>query len=1806
MTTHPFRFILFLLICVSIPLTATAQVVDIPDPNLETAIAITLDKSWGDPITTADMARLTHLNVREANISDLTGLEHATNLTKLELVNNHVSDLSPLAGLTNLTYLQLLGNSASNLSPLVGLTNLETLLLRENGISDLSPLSGLTNLTRLGLASNNISNLSSLSGLTNLETLGLRNNNISNISPLAQLTRLAKVVLNHNNISDLSPLADLTNLTRLELEDNNISDISTLAGLTNLTQLRLVRNNISDISALAGLTNLTWLGIWYNNITDISPVAGLTNLTWLSFGANIITDISPVAGLTNLTELWLDANTITDISAVASLTNLKGLWLYNNNISDLSPVVANTGLGSGDIVNVHINPLSYPSLHTHIPALQSRGVTVEFDNRTLQTLLKISGTVTPSDNLLIVEVRDSEGVPFEGVAVTFTVTSGGGTLSATTVTSNTNGRAQTTLTLGSTGEPNNVEASVAGVVQTVTFSDVPEPTVHIPDPHLHAAIAQAVGKGAGVPITVGDMETLTRLEARNANISDLTGLEFATNLTWLNLSYEEVEWRRVNSNAVSDLSPLAGLTKLRELWLHYNNISDLTPLSGLTSLKQLEAGANSITDISAVAGLTNLERLGLWDNAITDISAIAGLTNLRGVWLWDNAITDISVVAGMANLRWMSFGGNNVSDISAVAGLTNLTELHLPNNNISDFSVVADLKNLERLNLGSNNITNLSFLSGLTNLRNLSLGHNRITDISPLIGLTKLRDLHLDGNRITDIAPLSGLPQLRYVNLNWNRITDISPLVGKTELTRVNLWGNFLSYPSLRTHIPTLQGRGVNVEFEDRTPSTLRKISGDQHGSPAAPLPKPFVVEVRDRRNRTFAGVPVTFAITAGGGALSITSTETDPNGRTESTLTLGSGTGANTVSVSAAGIQQTVTFNAVAREGIIIPDSKLRTAIGIALNKSFGETITPSDMAALTSLEAEEAGISDLTGLELATNLTELRLGRNNISDISAVAGLTNLTQLDLGRNNISDISAVAGLTNLTQLDLGRNNISDISAVARLTDLTGLGLWGNTISDISPVVRLTKLTRLDLGGNNISNISAVARLTNLTDLSLWGNTISDISVVKGLTKLRSLDLWDNTISDISVVKGLTHLTRLNFNNNSVSDISVVKGLTNLTRLHLHSNSVSDISAVAGLTHLTRLALSNNSVSDISAVAGLTNLTELSFGDNSVSDISVLASLIHLRELEFWNNSVSDISVLASLTQLAVLSLGGNSISDISPLVDNTELGSEDWILLWGNPLSYPALRTHIPTLQGRGVNVEFEDRTPTTLRTISGYNQKGVSGETLANPFVVEVQDEWGRAFAGVPVTFRVTAGGGTLSVTSTETDENGRAQATLTVGSDVGLNTISVSAVEIQQPVSFNAVSESIQFDLSMPVGISLIHVPLKVTTVDGVAKTIASIADLYDALGGAENVSFLITYDSQNQEWFSYFGTSDTDTPADRALTDDMGIVASMTTRVSVQLTGNPLGTDGNSIINLASGLNLIGIPLRDERINRVSDLLTLDGIKDNVPVIILSDNGEFKTVGRAGDPGDVEITGGQAFILNAQQAATVAISGEGWTNGSGITAAPLVGNALLQTDTTPVVALRGAIVDEATRFKVESFRVTVKNLSTDRVVTGVTRDEGVGYQLTVVEVETGRAARIGDILEITARSPHPLIGVEPLQYTITAEDVKRSLIQLPELVAYEIPAETELLRNYPNPFNPETWIPYRLAEDAFVTLTIYDLTGQVVRTLEVGHQVAAVYESRSKAIYWDGRNEVGESVASGVYFYHLLAGDYSATRKMVILK
>ena len=384
--------------------------VAIPDPNLRAAIAAALGKERAAPITHAEIKTLNRLEANDSGISDLTGLEFATNLSYLnlsswpsdDLPDNNISDVSPLTGLTDLTTLLIGGNNVSDLSPLSKLTNLTELWLESNSISVVSHLSGLPDLKELSLSDNNISDVSPLTGLTDLTTLLIGGNNVSDLSPLSRLTNLTYLILNTNNIANISALAKLTNLDRLFLSQNSIEDISALSKLTNLIELWLEHNQIEDISALSGLTRLTYLTLNANNIMNISALAKLTSLTRLLLGNNSIEDISALSKLTNLIELWLGFNQIKDISALSDLTNLKMLILTDNDVSDLTPLASNTGLGSGDTVNLVRNPLDVASTNTDIPALRARGVYVSFDE-----VIDITEPQIHNDNMLVLPVADN-------------------------------------------------------------------------------------------------------------------------------------------------------------------------------------------------------------------------------------------------------------------------------------------------------------------------------------------------------------------------------------------------------------------------------------------------------------------------------------------------------------------------------------------------------------------------------------------------------------------------------------------------------------------------------------------------------------------------------------------------------------------------------------------------------------------------------------------------------------------------------------------------------------------------------------------------------------------------------------------------------------------------------------------------------------------------------------------------------------------------------------------------------------------------------------------------------------------------------------------------------------------------------------------------------------------------------------------------------------------------------------------------------------------------------------------------------
>ena len=127
------------------------------------------------------------------------------------------------------------------------------------------------------------------------------------------------------------------------------------------------------------------------------------------------------------------------------------------------------------------------------------------------------------------------------------------------------------------------------------------------------------------------------------------------------------------------------------------------------------------------------------------------------------------------------------------------------------------------------------------------------------------------------------------------------------------------------------------------------------------------------------------------------------------------------------------------------------------------------------------------------------------------------------------------------------------------------------------------------------------------------------------------------------------------------------------------------------------------------------------------------------------------------------------------------------------------------------------------------------------------------------------------------------------------------------------------------------------------------------------------------------------------------------------------------------------------------------------------------------------------------------------------------------------------------------------------------------------------------------------------IAQLESTVLNEEQKQLLEQLKRLVFKEpIPKKTALLQNFPNPFNPETWIPYQLSQGASVTIRIYNSNGQLIRILRLGDKNPGIYIAKDKAAYWNGRNSLGEKIASGVYYYTLIAGEFRATRKTVIMK
>ena len=322
---------------------------------------------------------------------------------------------------------------------------------------------------------------------------------------------------------------------------------------------------------------------------------------------------------------------------------------------------------------------------------------------------------------------------------------------------------------------------------------------------------------------------------------------------------------------------------------------------------------------------------------------------------------------------------------------------------------------------------------------------------------------------------------------------------------------------------------------------------------------------------------------------------------------------------------------------------------------------------------------------------------------------------------------------------------------------------------------------------------------------------------------------------------------------------------------------------------------------------------------------------------------------------------------------------------------------------------------------------------------------------------------------------------------------------------------------------------------------------------------------------------------------------------------QLTAKPELTEDFSnvfFMLLESGLNMISLPLKP--INSYTARSFAEEL--SATTVIQLDEARQRFVGFTLDAPDdgFAIEGGKGYIVNVPEGKVVAFTGAAWTNQPPVEAAPEVRDFgyPTQSDGAWAFVVSGRLEDDSNdSLKKDGYLVTVRNTRTNAVATDVVRSRY--FAAAFADLNRKNVVQTGDRLELQVRNRSGEMVSNTLTYTVTAKTIRQAFMPL-TLKNVEIPRQSMLLPNYPNPFNPETWIPYQIRESADVVIRIYSANGQLVRTLDLGQRAAGFYLGRTRAAHWDGLNSAGEKVASGTYFYQIKADNFSATRKMVIVK
>ena len=1323
------------------------------------------------------------------------------------------------------------------------------------------------------------------------------------------------------------------------------------------------------------------------------------------------------------------------------------------------------------------------------------------------------------------------------------------------------------------------------ITVTINVTDVNDTVIDRPfvpvanrTPQVRDAIVRAAGVQSAADVTEADLAEIWQLDLERKSITSLK---------------------------VGDFD---GLTSLRTLSIRDNQLTTLPAdiFDGLTVLTTLNLEGNQLSTlpVDILADLTELLYLTLADNHLTTLPAgiFEGPSALRDLWLDGNRFTTLPVglfksknlASGFNSLRRLYLEGNTVDPLPLTLSLEKVTD--------GQFKAVAPTGATFKMVLpisvmnGSINggATTVTIPKGRVESETLTVTRTVGTTAAVTVNigtmpslpqshegyaLRKSTDLPLEVISDINTAPMftDGINTTRMVAENTAANTNIGTAIAATDADTgdtltYTLSGTDASSFSIVSTSGQLQTKAA-LDYETKTTySVTVSVSDGNDGSDAIDVtinvtdvnevPTNTAPVFTDGTSTTRTIAENTVSGTNIGTAIAATDADNDVL-----TYTLGGTNAASFSIVSTSGQLQTsaaLDYETKSSYSVTVSVSDGNDgsdSITVTINVTNVDENTIDPPLSERTPQVRDAIVAAVPGVNNAADVTEAHLAAIPLLWLESKGirslksgdfdGFASLGVLSLSDNSISDISALEGLNALRVLELSDNSISDISVLEGLNALTALELSNNSIKDTSALENLNALEYLGLSDNSISDISALEDLNSLTTLSLSDNSISDISALENLTALTTLGLSNNSISDISALENLTALTGLTLRNNSISDISALEDLNALIALGLANNSISDISALEDLNALTLLDLSNNSINDISALEDLNSLTTLYLSRNPISDYGPLHKLkAAIEAIEDHPGLTLDITIPDETTNNAPVFTDGSRTT--RSVAENTAANTNIGTAITATDADNDTLTY---SLSGTDASSFAIDRNTGQLRTKAALDYETKTSYSVT----VSVSD--GSLTDTITVTINIT-----------DINELPTTTAICKVG-DV------LAPGESCTYPGTDAVF-SVRDDGSSQWNIPNFPWLNKVSAGGSISFT----ADIND-----ENYHFVAKEVANNSWEIEEIGDDTNQQPPQPEIPQPPGNTGGNPT-LSVSTTA-PLTEatlhGGIITLNLSSGIF-------ESSIFWIRNAISVSGING---VTVESFGGERISDTQA----TIELEYEGNMTVNGTL--TISLEADGIKDYDGAT---LTAQIPVTANTESVTASTAAPLTEVTldesivtlTLSGAKYESSIWDLRGNVTVSGIAG----------VTIPWNQPQRKSDTeLTVELEFDGDMTADGTLTFTVGADAIAGyNGPALTAQIAVAADRENALLANFPNPFNPETWIPYQLAKPTEVTITIYNINGHVVRTLALGHQAAGIYQSRSRAAYWDGRNTSGEPVASGVYFYTLTAGDFTATRKMLIRK